>query len=185
MSSFELTKDKINLLAKLLSHSCTNLLPSIYDDINTLVATLWKTSLVLINISLTVASSKALKLRIKALQKARIHGSCSPQTKHESSYAREISTFSNVIGSEQSKVLCLKAYVSKAFIKLSPLRKHKIFIETKDPSCALSSLYLSVYHTADYHMLLLIISRRSQHQLREILLSKKLDESRKLKRYFK
>ena len=58
MPSFKLTKDKINLLAKLLSHTCTNLLPNIYDDINILVGTVWKTFLVLINISLAVASSK-------------------------------------------------------------------------------------------------------------------------------
>lgn len=103
----------------------------------------------------------------------------------ESSYAREIFIFSSIIGTEQSKVLYLQACVSKASIKLSPLRKRKIFIETRDPSCAWSSLYLSVYHNADYHMLLLIISRRSQHWLREIPLSKKLDESRKQKRYFK
>lgn len=84
MSSFKLTKDKINFLAKLLSHSCINLLPNIYDDINTLVATLWKILLVLIKISLAVASSKELKskLRRKTLQKARIQGPCTSQTKH-------------------------------------------------------------------------------------------------------
>lgn len=82
-------------------------------------------------------------------------------------------------------MLYLQAYFSKAFIKLTPLRKCKIFIETRNSSFAWSSLYLSVYHTADYHMLLLIISRKSQHQLREIPLSKKADESRKQERYFK
>ena len=59
-------------------------------------------------------------------------------------------------------MLYLQAYVSKDFKNLSLLRKCKIFIETRDSYCALSSWYLSVYHTADYRILLLIISRRSQ-----------------------
>lgn len=59
MSSFTLTK--INLLAKLLSHSCTNLLSNIYDDIHTFMAAPRKSFLVLINIGLAVAALKELK----------------------------------------------------------------------------------------------------------------------------